>query len=131
MKLLSVAVLAVVAAGLLTAAVLVGYRQDQQTIYRFVGTGIAGKIDVVGRQPDYVLIEAASGTVTRAAVALNGTFVARLDPGAYHLWLAGDSRRAQVVVPAGECLDLVLDFRLPWVVLEIPGDDWPVSKTVT
>jgi hypothetical protein len=33
-----------------------------------------------------------------------------------------------VVVPAGECLDLVLDFRLPWIVLVIPGEDWPVPK---
>jgi hypothetical protein len=131
MKLLTVAVLAVVAVGLLTAALLVGYRQDQQTIYHFAGTGIAGKIDVFGTQPDYVLIEDASGTVTRAAVASNGTFIARLDPGVYRLRLARDSRHAQVVVPAGECLDVVLDFRLPWVVLEIPGEDWPVPENVT
>jgi hypothetical protein len=129
MKLLTIGVLAAVAAGLLAAAVLIGYRQDQQTIYRFAGTGIAGKIDVFGTQPDLVLIESsASGRVTRAAVASNGTFIARLDPGSYRLRLAGDSRQAMVVVPAGECLDLVLDFRLPWIVLEIPGEDWPVPK---
>lgn len=132
MKLLTIGVLAVVAVGLLTAAVLIGYRQDQQTIRVFAGTGIAGKIDVFGAPPDYVLIEGPDSlTKTRAAVASNGTFIARLDPGSYRLQLPHDSRRAAVVVPSGECLDLVLDFRLPWVVLEIPGEGWPGPKTVT
>jgi len=132
MKLLTIGLLAGIAVVLLTAALLIGYRQDQQVIYRFAGTGIAGKIDVFGTPPDDVLIEASgSGTVTRASLESNGTFVARLDPGSYRLKLPHDSRSAPVIVPSGECLDLVLDFRLPGVVLEIPGEDWPVPKTVT
>jgi hypothetical protein len=132
MKLLTIGVLAVVVVSLLTAAVLIGYRQDQQVIYQFAGTGIAGKIDVFGTPPNYLFIEGVSShTVTRAAVESNGTFIARLDPGSYRLQMPGDSRRAPVVVPAGECLDLVLDFRLPGVVLEIPGEDWPVPKAAT
>lgn len=129
MKLLAIGVLAVVLVSVLTAAVLVGYREDQQVIYRFAGTGIAGKIDVIGTRPDYVVIDGpGSQTVTRVDVASNGTFIARLDPGTYRLQLAGDSRHATVVVPAGGCLDLVLDFRLPWVVLQIPGEDWPIPE---
>jgi hypothetical protein len=124
-KLLSIALLAVVAVGLLSAALLIGYRQDLQVIYRFAGTGIAGKIDVFGTAPDHLLIDGPdSRTVTRIPVASNGTFVARLDPGSYRLQLPDDSRRAPVVVPSGECLDLVLDFRLPGLVLEIPGEGW-------
>jgi hypothetical protein len=132
MKLLTIGVLAVVAVGLLSAAVLIGYRQDQQVIYQFAGTGIAGKIDVFGTPPDYVLIqEVGSQTVTRADVASNGAFVARLDPGVYRLQLPHDARRAPVVVPSGECVDLVLDFRLPWMVLEIGSEGWPVPKATT
>ena len=129
MKLLSIGVLALVTVGLLTAAVLIGYRQDQQVIYRFAGTGIAGKIDVFGTPPDHILIEGpGSRAVTRVAVGSDGTFIARLAPGSYRLTLPQDSRHAPVVVPSGECLDLVLDFRLPWVVLEVPGEGWPVLK---
>lgn len=132
MKLLTIGVLAVFAVGLLTAAVLIGYRQDQQVIYRFAGTGIAGKVDVFGTPPDYLLIEGPdSRTVARVALAANGTFVARLDPGSYRLQLPNDSRRAPVVVPSGECLDLVLDFRLPFLVLEIPGEGWSVPKSAS
>ena len=125
MKLLTIALLAVVAVGLLSAVLLIGYRQDRQVIYRFAGTGIAGKIDVFGTAPDYLLIDGPdSGTVTRVPVASNGAFVARPDPGSYRLQLPDDSRRAPVVVPSGECLDLVLDFRLPWLVLKISGEGW-------
>jgi hypothetical protein len=125
MKLLTLALLAVVAVGLLSAALLIGYRQDRQVIYHFAGTGIAGKIDVFGTAPDHLLIDGPdAGTVTRVPVASNGAFVARLDPGSYRLQLPDDSRRAPVVVPSGECLDLVLDFRLPWLVLEISGEGW-------
>jgi hypothetical protein len=113
----------------LTVAVLQGYREDQRIIRFFAGTGIAGKIDVVGKPPSYLLIGALqSKTADRVVVAADGTFVARLDPGTYRLQLPGDSRSAPVVVPNGECLDLVLDFRLPVVVLEIPGEGWPVPK---
>jgi hypothetical protein len=125
MKLLTIGLLSVFVVSLLAAAVLIGYRQDQQVIYHFAGTGIAGKIDIFGTPPDYVLIEGpGSHTVTRAAVTSDGTFIARLDPGSYRLQVHGDSRSAPVIVPSGECLDLILDFRLPGLVLEIPGEGW-------
>lgn len=124
-KLLTVGLLAVLTVCLLSAALLIGYRQDQQVIYRFAGTGIAGKIDVFGTTPDYLFVDGADlRTVTRVPVASNGTFVARLEPGSYRLQLPHDSRLASVVVPSGECLDLVLEFRLPGLVLEIPGEGW-------
>ena len=118
-----------VTAGLLVAAVLHGYREDQQVIRIFAGTGVAGKIDVIGSAPRYLLIEDQSSRfLERVSVAADGTFVARLEPGVYRLQLPQDSRSAAVVVPRGECRDLVLDFRLPMVVLEIPGEGWPVPS---
>ena len=132
MRLLRLGLLAVVAVGLLTAAVVHGYQEDQRVIYRFAGTGIAGKIDVLGKVPSHLLItNGRSMAQARVAVAADGTFVARLDPGTYLLQLPQDSRLAPVVVPSGECLDLVLDFRLPVVVLEIPGEGWPVPSATT
>ncbi len=129
MKPLVLGLLAALAAGLLTLAVLQGYRQDQRIIRVFAGTGVAGKIDVIGKAPSFLLISnERSQTPVHVAVAADGTFVARLDPGAYRLQLPQDSRSAPVVVPNGECLDMVLDFRLPVVVLEIPGEGWPVPK---
>jgi len=128
-KPLVLGLLAALAAGLLTLAVLQGYRQDQRIIRVFAGTGVAGKIDVIGKAPSFLLISnERSQTPVHVAVAADGTFVARLDPGAYRLQLPQDSRSAPVVVPNGECLDMVLDFRLPVVVLEIPGEGWPVPK---
>jgi hypothetical protein len=128
-KLAILGVLAALAAALLTLAALQGYRQDQRTIRVFAGTGIAGKIDVIGKTPHYLLISNDwSPAPARVAVAADGTFVARLAPGAYRLQLPSDWRSAPVAVPDGECLDLVLDFRLPVVVLEIPGEGWPVPK---
>jgi hypothetical protein len=120
-----------VTAGLLVAAVLHGYREDQQVIRMFAGTGIAGKIDAIGSAPRYLLVEDRSSRfLERVSVAADGTFVARLAPGVYRLQLPQDSRSAAVVVPRGECLDLVLDFRLPRVVLEVPGEGWPVPTQV-
>lgn len=132
MKLLILGLLAALAAGLLTLAVLQGYRQDQRIIRVFAGTGVAGKIDVIGKAPSYLLISnERSQAPVHVAVAADGTFVARLDPGAYRLQLPQDSRSTLVDVPGGECLDLVLDFRLPVVVLQIPGEGWPVPKATT
>jgi hypothetical protein len=132
LRLLILGFLAVLAAGLLTAAVLHGYRDDQRVIHFFAGTGIAGKIDAIGNAPSSVLITKGSSQASvRVAVAADGTFAARLDPGTYRLQLPHDSRSAEVVVPGRECLDLVLDFRLPFVVLEVPGEGWPVPKATT
>jgi len=128
-RLLLLGFLVALATGLLTVAVLHGYREDQRIIHFFAGTGIAGKIDVIGKPPPYLLIGAVgSKTADRVEVAADGTFVARLDPGTYRLQLPGDSRSAPLLVPSGECLDVVLDFRLPVVVLKIPGEGWPVPK---
>jgi hypothetical protein len=126
MKLLVVGVLSLVTATLLTAALLLGYREDQRVIMRFSGTGIAGKLDVIGAMPDQVLIEDLDGSRTRVTVNHDGTFVARLAPGMYRLGLPNDSRTVIVSVPGGECLDVVLDLRLPKVVLVVPGEGWPV-----
>jgi hypothetical protein len=129
LKLLVIGALTVLVVGLLVVAVARGYSQDQVVIRWFPGTGIAGKIDVAGRLPPYLLIEdTASGPLTRAPLASDGTFVVRLDPGTYRLQLPQDTRSASVTVPGGHCLDLVLDFRLPLVVLEIPGEGWPVPR---
>lgn len=120
-----------VTVGLLVAAVLHGYRQDQQVIRVFAGTGVAGKVDVIGPAPPYVLVEDESSRfLERVSVAPDGTFVARLEPGAYRLQLSQDPRSIAVVVPRGECLDLVLDIRWPLVVLEIPGEGWPVPSQI-
>ena len=127
MKLLRLGLLAVLTAGLLSVAAMHGYSEDQRVIRWFPGTGIAGKIDVTGPMPSAVLVEdQKSHDVLSVAVAADGSFVARLAPRDYRLRLPGDSRSALVSVPSGHCVDLVLDFRLPTVVLEIPGEGWPV-----
>jgi hypothetical protein len=132
LKLLVLGVLTVLALGLLVVAVAHGYSQDQGAIRWFPGTGIAGKIDVGGRMPSYLLIEdTRSRALARTPLASDGTFVIRLDPGAYRLQLPQDTRSATVTVPARHCLDLVFDFRLPLVVMEIPGEGWPVPRLTT
>ena len=65
-------------------------------------------------------------SVGRAAVGRDGAFVARLAPGTYRLRLPGDSRTIMVEVPNGECIDMVLDFRLPMIVLKVPAEGWPM-----
>jgi hypothetical protein len=126
-RLLRVGLLALLTVGLLAVAVMHGYSEDQGVIRWFPGTGIAGKIDVMGTMPSTVLIEdQKSHRLLAMDLAADGTFVARLAPGDYRLQLQGDSRSVLVSVPSGHCVDLVLDFRLPTVVLEIPGEGWPV-----
>jgi hypothetical protein len=130
-RLLVIGLLMLITAGLLAAAVLDGYREDQQVIRMFAGTGVAGKIDTIGSAPGYLLVEDESSRfLERVTVAADGTFVARLEPGVYRLQVPQDRRSAVVTVPRGECLDLVLDFRLPMVVLEIPGEGWPVPSQI-
>jgi hypothetical protein len=104
-----------------------GYSEDQSVIRWFPGTGIAGKIDFAGTtMPSSVMIEDKSSHYLQLAdLAADGTFIARLAPGDYRLQLADDSRSIPVSVPAGHCVDLVLDFRLPNIVLRIPGEGLP------
>ena len=130
MRLLRIGLLAVLTAGLLAVAVLRGYSEDQAVIRWFPGTGIAGQLDVTGTMPSSLIVEDQSSGVLRVAdVAADGTFIARLAPGDYRLQLPDDSRPIRVSVPPGHCLDLVLDFRLPGVVLEIPGEGLPIPTT--
>ena len=129
MKLLRIGCLAVLTVGLLVVAVLRSYSDDQAVIRWFPGTGIAGKIDVNQTLPAYVVLQdPASGSVRHADVAADGTFIARLAPGAYRLSYPGDSRSVGLSVPPDHCLDVVLDFRLPGVVLEIPGEGLPIPR---
>lgn len=126
MRLLVVAVAAAVLAILLTVALL-GYRQDQRVIRWFDGTGVAAKLDVAGHEPGHVSIEdARTGKGYTFPVAADGTFVAPLPPDVYRLAIPGDARTVTLTVPAGDCLDLVLDYRLPLVVLRVPREGWPL-----
>ena len=129
MKLLIIGLLAAVLALLLTAAVLTGYHQDQQVIRWFPGTGIAGKIDVAGSEPRYVLIEnRQTGAAANVPVLSDGTFIAPLAPGMYRLKLANDERSINVHIPNGGCIDLVLDYRIPVLVFKVPREGWPIPQ---
>jgi hypothetical protein len=129
MKLLVIGLLAAVLSVLLTAALLTGYHQDQQVIRWFPGTGIAGKVDVLGAPPTYLSIaNRAGGHEYTVSVLDDGTFVAPLPPGAYDLQLPDDDRTVTLAVPDGECLDLVLDFRFPILVLKVPREGWPLPE---
>jgi hypothetical protein len=132
MRLLRIGLLAALTAGLLAVAVMRGYSEDQAVIRWFPGTGIAGKLDVAGTMPSSVIIEdQGSGYLRLVDVAADGTFIARLAPGDYRLRLPDDSRSVRAYVPPGHCLDLVLDFRLPGVVVEIPGEGLPIPRLVS
>jgi hypothetical protein len=127
MKLLVVGVLAALLSVLLTVTLLVGYRNDQHVIRWFPGTGIAAKVDVLGAPPAYVEIDnRQTGKGYTVSVLGDGTFVAPLPPGLYDVRVPGDARTVSLDVPSGECLDLVLDFRLPFVVLKVPREGWPL-----
>ena len=129
MKLLVIGLLAAILAVLLTATVVLGYRSEQQQIFRFMGTGIAARVDVLGKTPAYVVIEnEETRAVSRFPLTPDGGLVARLAPGTYRLSLPNDSRSATVAVPSSECVDLVLDFRLPAIVLRVPGEGWPIPQ---
>jgi len=129
MRLLVIAVLGALAAGLLTVALLVGYDQDQQIIRWFPGTGIAGKVDVTGAPPAYVVIEdRRAGSVTSYPVLSDGTFLAPLEPGPYRLAAAGDDRWVTIDVPEGGCVEIVMDYRFPGLLLRVPGEGWPIPQ---
>lgn len=126
MRLLVIGVLAAVLAVLVTVTLL-GYRQDQLVVRWFPGTGIAGKIDTLGPGPSSIEIDdRQSGSEYTARVDGNGAFIAALPPGRYDVRPAGDSRTITLDVPAGDCLDLVLDYRFPVVVLKVPREGWPL-----
>ena len=128
MRLLVVGVLAAALSLLLTIA-LFSYHADQTRIRFFAGAGIAGKVDAFGALPSYIRIEdLSSHTKTGASLAADGTFVARLAPGSYRLNLPRDSRSVTVAVPSDECVDVILDFRIPGLVLTISGEGWPSPR---
>jgi hypothetical protein len=128
MRLLVIGVLAA-ALSLLLTITLFSYRADQGRIRWFSGTGIAGKVDIFGAVPNQVLLEElGSHAKTRASLAADGTFVARLASGSYRLNLPHDSRSVTIAVPENECVDLVLDYRIPGGVLRIPGEGWPIPQ---
>jgi len=129
MKLLAIGLLAAVLSVLLTVALLTGYHEDQQVVRWFPGTGIAGKVDVLGAAPTYLSIaNRAGGQEYTVRVRDDGTFVAPLPPGTYDLQVPNDGRTVTLAVPNGECLDLVLDFRFPILVLKIPREGWPLPE---
>ena len=127
MRLLVVGVLAAALSVLLTVTLLLGYRTDQQRVRWFPGTGVAGKVDVTGAPPAYVSVEdLATGKEYTEPVLGDGTFIAPLPPGRYDLRLPHDERTVKLTVPAGECLDLVLDYRFPFMVLKVPREGLPL-----
>jgi len=129
MRLLVIGVLAAGLATLLMVAVLTGYQQDQRVIRWFEGTGIAGKLDVVGAQPDHLVVEnQANRSRIDVAVLSDGTFIAPLEPGTYRVRAVHDSRSITVVVPKRDWVEVVLDLRIPGVVLTVPGEGWPVPE---
>ena len=98
MRLLVVGVMAVVLSALLAVALLLGgYHVEQTQIPRFMGTGIAGKMDIIAGQPSQILIEDLRSHV--ASLAADGTFAARLAPGSYRLKMPNDSRSVTIAVP--------------------------------
>ena len=122
MRLLRVGILALLLATLLTAAVLGDYGRDQHVIRWFPGTGIAGKLDTWGGTPGQVQIEnPTTGSLVSADVWPDGTFIAPLPPGTYRLQVPHDTRTVTIAVPAGECVDVILDYRIPGIVLTVPG----------
>ena len=126
MRLLVVGILGALLAVLLTVTLL-GYRQDQLVVRWFPGTGIAGKIDTAGAGPVSIEIDnRQTGREYTAKVEGDGTFIAPLPPGRYDVRPGGDSRTITLDVPPGDCLDLVLDYRFPVVVLKIPREGWPL-----
>jgi hypothetical protein len=121
-RLLVVGILVAALSVLLTTAVVIGYHADDQQIPRFSGTGIAAKIDAFGPSPRAVEVEnEATLATTRVDVASNGTFAARLAPGTYRLTVRYDSRAVTIAVPGDDCVEVILDYRVPGLVLQIPG----------
>ncbi|TME70722.1 MAG: hypothetical protein E6I50_03840 [Chloroflexi bacterium] len=122
MKLLVVGILVAALAVLLTVATLIGYQSDRSSIPDFAGTGIAARIDTFGALPKSIAIQnEQTGATTLTQVAADGTFAARLSPGRYRISMQGDSRTVTIAVPSGDCVDVILDYRIPGLVLRIPG----------
>jgi hypothetical protein len=122
MKLFRIALLTSLVVLVTTAAVFGDYGRERQTIRWFPGTGIAARVDVWGAEPSHVrIVNVDTGAASDADVWPDGTFIAPLPPGTYRVDLPAKSQTATLVVPRGECLDVILDFRLPGVVLTIPA----------
>ena len=122
MKLLVVGILVAALAVLLTVATLSGYQSDRSSIPDFAGTGIAARIDTFGALPKSIAIQnEQTGATTLTQVAADGTFAARLSPGRYRISMQGDARTVTLAVPSGDCVDVILDYRIPGLVLRIPG----------
>ena len=129
MRLLTIALLTLALVVLLAVTLVLGYRQDQGVVRWFPGSGISAKLDVGGLMPGYVRIQNESTKETqRVAVLSDGTFIAQLDPGDYRLAPAGDGRTIRFHVADNGCVELVLDYRFPGVVLEIPAEGWPMPR---
>jgi hypothetical protein len=127
MRLLVIGLLAATISVLLTVSLVLGYQHDQQVVRWFPGTGIAGKIDTLGAAPSAVEIDnQQTGKGYTAPVGGDGTFIAPLAPGRYKVRIAGDERTITLDVPEGDCLDLVLDYRFPLVVLKVPREGRPL-----
>ena len=128
MRLLVVGVLAA-ALSILLIVTLLGYRHDQRVVRIFPGTGIAAKIDMWGAAPSSVEIGSEeTGRQYTFAVLDDGTFIAPLPSGRYEVRIPGDGRAITLDVPSGDCLDLVLDYRFPLVVLKVPREGWPLPE---
>ena len=122
MRRLVIGILCASLAVLLTAAVLTGYQDDRRVIPMFHGTGIAAKIDVLGAPPGTVTLDnEATGLITTADVNRNGTFATALPPGTYRVLVPNDTRTATILIPNGDCVEVILDYRVPGVVLQVPA----------
>ena len=122
MKLLVVGILVAALAALLTVATLIGYQNDRSRIPYFAGTGIAAKIYTFGAPPKSIdILNEETGALTITQVGADGTFAARLSPGRYRISMPGDARTVMIAVPSGDCVDVILDYRIPGLVLRIPG----------
>ena len=122
MKRLVIGILCAALALLLTAAVLTGYQDDRRVILMFHGTGIAAKIDVLGAPPGTVILDnEATGLITSVHPGGDGTFATALPPGTYRVFVPNDTRTATIQVPNGDCVEVILDYRVPGVVLQVPA----------
>jgi hypothetical protein len=129
MRFLVIGLLAAIMAVLLTVTLLVGYEHDQAIIRWFPGTGVAGKLDITGAQPAFVVIEDERvASLATYPVLSDGTFLAPLEPGTYRMAAAGDDRWVAITVPEGGCVEIVLDYRFPGLLLRIPGEGWPIPQ---
>lgn len=96
--------------------------------------GIGVALDLAGGAiAAYAGLVRGNRILSAAAAFLYGVCVAALVQAIAFvlLNLASQQSQAPTIVAFGSfCQDLVFDFRLPLVVLEIPGEGWPVPTQV-